>query len=505
MHGLPFREVTVASDPKEQDISRREFAARIGAVAAGIVASDSILRAAPVSAAPLVGSRVLGANDRVVLASIGIRGQGNALKRGFAKLPNVEIKTLCDIDANLADERINDKRLADVPTFKPKFEQDLRRVLDDKDVDAVVIATPNHWHALATIWALQAGKHVYVEKPSSHTVWEGRKMVEAAHKYKKLVQVGTMNRSRPVVKDAIKFIHEGGIGKIYMARGLCYKPRPSIGKYPDGPMQPGETYKLNVEAKIIEPAYTTAYLSKVDYNMWQGPARERPFNRNRFHYNWHWHWDYGNADSGNQGPHQFDIARWGLQKMEHPVKVKTVGGYFGEESSQETPDIESSVFEYADGTILEFATRGQYTNDEGTQRIGNLFYGTKGWVWIDGDGRTWQSYLGRKEEKGPGKEPEPKKEDTGSGGSDPLVLTSIETPHYANFVDAVRANDPKLLACDVLEGHLSSALAHLGNISYRVGHALTFDGKSENFVNDKDADKLLTREYRKGFEIPSTT
>src|SRR5213080_3403013 len=179
-------------------------------------------------------SRILGANDRVVTASIGIRGQGNALKRGFAKLQNVEIKTLCDIDANLAPERINDARLKDVATFKPGFAQDLRRVLDDKDIDAVVIATPNHWHALATIWALQAGKHVYVEKPASHTVWEGRNMVEAAARFDKIVRVGTMNRSRPAVRDAIKFMHNDGIGHVYMARGLCFKPRPPIGKYPDG-------------------------------------------------------------------------------------------------------------------------------------------------------------------------------------------------------------------------------------------------------------------------------
>ena len=224
------------ANPNDQNgISRREFATRVGAAAAGIAVGGELFDA-QVQAAPHVGGRILGANDRVVTASIGIRGQGNALKRGFARLKNVEIKTLCDIDANLAPERINDARLTDVATFKPGFVQDLRRVLDDKDIDAVVIATPNHWHALATIWALQAGKHVYVEKPSSHTVWEGRKMVEATARYNKIVQVGTMNRSRPAVRDAIKFIHEGGLGKVYMARGLCFKPRPAIGKYPDGPM-----------------------------------------------------------------------------------------------------------------------------------------------------------------------------------------------------------------------------------------------------------------------------
>jgi predicted dehydrogenase len=486
----------VASDRNQQDgMTRRDFASRLGA-AAGLIAGSE-LWSPRADAAPIVSRRVLGANDRVVLASVGIRGQGNALKRGFARLTNVEIKTLCDVDANLAPERINDSRLADVNTFKPGFVQDLRRVLDDKDIDAIVVAAPNHWHALATIWGLQAGKHVYVEKPSSHTVWEGRKMVEAASRYNKLVQVGTMNRSRKAVREAIKFVHDGGIGRVYMARGLCFKARPSIGKYPDGPMAAGEKYKLNIEAREYEPTYDEAYLSKVDYDLWLGPAPKRPFNRNRFHYNWHWHWDYGNGDTGNQGPHQFDIARWGLNKQEHPVKIRSAGGYFGPESSQETPDVQTTLYEYADGIILEFATRGEYTNDEGTQRIGNLFYGSKGWLWIDGDGRKWQSYLGPKNEKGPGSD----SADTTSG-SDPNVLTSIEYPHYQNFVDAIRAGDPKMLNCDVLEGHLSSTLPHLANISYRVGRALVFDGKNEIFVDDKKADRLLTREYRKGFEIP---
>jgi predicted dehydrogenase len=482
------------TDQERTGISRREFASRVGLAAAAAVVGPAALHAAP-----LAGARVRGANDRVVLASIGIRGQGNALKRGFAKLKNVEIKTLCDIDGNLAPERVNDKALADVATFRPGFEQDLRRVFDDKDIDGVIIATPNHWHALATVWALQAGKHVYVEKPASHTVAEGRRMVEAARRYNKIVQVGTMNRSRPAVRQAISFLHEGGIGKVYMARGLCFKPRPSIGKYPDGPMAAGEQYKLNIEARSAEPTYDQAYLSKVNYDLWLGPAPARAFNRNRFHYNWHWHWDYGDGDTGNQGPHQFDIARWGLQKDEHPVTVSATGGYFGPESSQETPNIHTSLFRYADGTVLEFATRGFHTNDEGTQKIGNLFYGTDGWLWIDGDGRKWQSYRGWKDEKGPGSDAPPEQ-----GGSDPLVLTSIESPHYQNFVEALRAEDRKLLTCDIHEGHLSAALPQLANIAYRTGRQLTFDGKTEMFVNDKEADRLLSREYRKGFEVSAT-
>jgi predicted dehydrogenase len=484
---------------KRREISRRDFASRSILAVAGVAAGKTVLGAAKPETGPALGARVMGANDRVVVASIGIRGQGDAVKRGFARLPNVEVKTLCDVDENLFASRAQDPQLKNVETFRPGYQRDLRRVFDDKDVDAVIIATPNHWHALATIWGLQAGKHVYVEKPASHTVWEGRKMVEAAHRYGKLVQVGTMNRSRPVVREAIKYIQDGGIGEVYMARGLCFKPRPAIGKYPDGPMAPDEKYKLNVEATTYEPAYDNSYLANVSYDIWLGPAPARPFNRNRFHYNWHWHWDYGNGDTGNQGPHQFDIARWGLGKNEHPVRIRSGGGYFGEESSQETPNVHSTIFEYADGKILEFGTRGGYTNDEGTQRIGNLFYGTKGWVWIDGDGRRWQSYLGRKDEKGPGADVP--KEKSGSG-SDPLVLTSTEYPHYQNFIDAIRANDPKMLNCDVREGHLSSALPHLANISYRVGRALSFDGKTETIVGDAEASKLLTREYRKPYVIP---
>src|SRR5262249_3835014 len=334
------------------------------------------------------------------------------------------------------------------------------------------------------------------EKPASHTVWEGRKMVEAAARYDKIVQVGTMNRSRPAVREAIKFMHDGGLGKVYKARGLCFKPRPAIGKYPDGPMAPGEKYALTATSTTYEPTYDDAYLSKVDYDLWLGPAPKRPFNRNRFHYNWHWHWDYGNGDIGNQGPHQFDIARWGLGKQEHPVKIRSVGGYFGAESSQETPDTQSAFYEYADGTVMEFDTRGQFTNDEAGVRIGDIFYGTKGWLTIDETGRRWQSYFGPKNEKGPGA-------GTGDVDIEPVGLTTTEYPHYQNFIDAIRANDAKKLTCDILEGHLSAALPHLANISYLVGRALIFDGKTETFVNDKQADKLLTREYRKGFEIPS--
>jgi hypothetical protein len=311
-----------------------------------------------------------------------------------------------------------------------------------------------------------------------------------------------MNRSRPAVIQAIKFMHGGGIGKVYMARGLCFKPRLNIGQYPDGPQPAGDKpHPFTTVGRGDVGPYTAEYLSKVDYNMWIGPAPSKPFNRNRFHYNWHWQWEYGNGDTGNQGPHQFDIARWGLGKNEHPVKISSMGGYFGEKpTAQETPDMQTAMFEYADGTILEFGTRGEHTPDEGSVRIGNIFFGSKGWLWIDETGRNWQSYMGavgEKNEKGPG---------SGDKDGTPVGLTTEEGGHYGNFIAGIRANDPKVLTCDILEGHLSSTLPHLANISYRVGDAILFDGKTETVKDNKKANELLTREsgYRKGFEIPKS-
>ena len=377
-------------------------------------------------------------------------------------------------------------------------------MLDDKDIDAIVIATPNHWHALATVWGLQAGKHVFVEKPASHTVWEGRQMIEAAARYKKLVQVGTMNRSRPAVREAIKFIHEGGIGKIYMARGLCFKPRPSIGKYPDGPMAPGEKYALTVGSTNYEPTYDEQYLSKVDYDLWLGPAPKRPFNRNRFHYNWHWHWDYGNGDTGNQGPHQFDIARWGLNKQEHPVKIQSIGRLLrrrGVAGNARHAHDAVRVRRRHDPRVRD-ARRSSPTT-KARRRIGNLFYGSKGWLWIDGDGRKWQSYFGPKNEKGPGADVP---ETSGSGGSDPLRADE----HRVAALPELHRRDSRRRCEGAHQRHprrapVVDAAASGEHRVPRRPRAARSTARAETFVDDKKADQLLTREYRKGFEIPKLT
>ncbi len=446
-----------------KSISRREFLSRGSKIAGGIVATGALTT--------LGTGKVLGANERINLACIGIKGRGNGHIGGFGKIPGVRIAALCDIDESILNKRASEveKKFG----YKPKTEYDLRKIFDMKDIDAVAIATPNHWHALATIWACQAGKHVYCEKPCSHNIFEGRKMIEAARKYTPIVEVGFQHRSIKNVRAAMKFLHDGGIGKVYMARGLCFKPRDSFGKVEDS--RPPRN---------------------VHYDLWLGPAPKQRYNEKKFHYNWHWHWDFGNGDTGNQGPHQFDVARWGLGQTEHPVRISSFGGYykFGDVCSQETPNTQTSLFEYADGTLLEFGTRGLYTNREDDIKIGNVFLGTEGWMHLDGS--TWKTYMGRKNTPGPSSQ-------QAEEFADPMNLTGAGgSGHYGNFITALGANDRKMLTCDIKVGFMSTCLPHLANISYRTGRGLIFDGKKEKFVNDKEADALLTRNYRKPYIVP---
>jgi len=476
-------------------ISRRKFLARGVRTTAGVFAAGAL---APL-AAPGAAGRVIGANERINVAVIGIRSRGRQLARGFARLAGVRVKTLCDVDENLFDSRV--KRIEQISGFAPSVEYDLRRLYDDKDIDAVVIATADHWHALATIWACQAGKHVFVEKPCSHNIREGRKMVEAAGKYNRIVAAGFHNRSSRNVRAAMEFLHKGGIGDVYMARGLCFKPRSDIGAYPDGPVPEGEDFHITIGGGKM-PRYSSEYLTKVHYDLWLGPAPKRAFNRNRFHYNWHWFWDYGCGDIGNQGPHQLDIARWGMNETGHPVRVKSVGGYYGFKSAQQTPNTQIATYEYADGRILQFEVRGLYTNKEAgigagrkkSRCIGNLFFGTKGWMSLDGG--TWKTYFGRNDEPGPSSE-------MAEGLGDPMDLAgSSDSGHFSNFIDAVRSGKKGALACEIEVGHVSTVLPHLANISCRLGRELAFDGARERFVGDAEADAMLTRKYRKPYVVP---
>lgn len=425
-------------------------------------------------------NNIAGANDRIILGAIGLRGRGKGLLNSFSKMfaDGVAVKTVCDVDSSFLDERA--QLAADNQEGnKPGLESDMRTVFDDQEIDAVVIATPNHWHALATIWACQAGKHVYVEKPSSHNVWEGRKMVEAARKYDRIVQVGFQNRSISNVMQAMEFLHQGGIGDVYLSRGTCFKPRDSFGITKDS----------------TPP-------STLDFDLWLGPASNRPYNEKRGHYNWHWHWDTGNGDTGNQGPHQFDIARWGLNKKVHPVKVQSMGGIFGatpKECSQETPNTQISVFEYADGKLLEFETRGRYTNAEANLgvKIGNLFYGTEGWLEVNGS--IWKAYKGRDEEPFAGSG---MGESAAVGGDTSFRAAPDSNGHYANFIDGLRSGNRQDLNCDIEVGHMSTVLPLIANIAYRVGETLRFNREFEEFVNNEEADMMLTRKYRYPYIVP---
>jgi predicted dehydrogenase len=449
-------------------MNRREFTRLAVAGTAGIGISPTIM----------TGNGWKGANDRVNVAVIGIRGQGEAHITGYGNSKNARVIALCDVDSNLFAERIK-KHFTEKKLAEPRIYTDLRKLYEDKDIDAVSIVTPNHWHALASIWAMQAGKHVSVEKPCCHNFFEGQKLVEAAEKYKLIVQDGAEQRSNPCAISMADYLHSGKLGEVYMAKGLCYKWRDTIGKTPDEPVPSG-----------------------VDYDLWLGPAPKRPFSKNRFHYNWHWNWDYGNGDMGNQGVHEMDIARWGMN-VALPVKISTAGGHFMFDDDQQTPNDLIAVFEFPNTAgggdkkkILQFEVRHWITNREGINSenpraentymvsaentVGNLFFGSKGYMTKNVN--EWQTYIGKERVAG----------EKGSGLGD----------HYLNFIEAIRANDQKIAKGDIREGFYSCALVHLGNISYRLGRSLEFDPVQMRFKNDPEADALLKRQYREPFVVP---
>ena len=440
-------------------MQRRSFLKTTAAAGGAAFAAPQILTAA-----------AKGANDRVNVAQIGIHGFGQHHVGEYQKCGNVNVAALCDIDTNLFKGRVKALFL-DKGLKEPKVYQDLRRLFEDKDIDAVSITIPNHWHALAAIWAIQAGKHVSVEKPCCHTFHEGLKLIEAAGKYDVIVQDGAEQRSNPCAQTMAAYLHGGKLGEVYLAKGLCYKRRDSIGSYPDGPMEEGEKFAFTVNSKAWEPAYTRAYLANVDYDLWQGPAEERPFNRNRFHYNWHWNWLYGNGDMGNQGVHEMDIARYGLG-VGLPTRITTMGGHVMFDDMQDTPNVLMAMFEFPnpDGLgdkkkILQFEIRHWDHNPEGAiakvdngtnqymtsaaNTVGNLFYGSQGYMAKTLD--RWQVFNG----------PDRKPGDSGEGIGN----------HFQNFIDAIRAGDQKLAKADIEGGVHTCALIHFANISYRLGRS----------------------------------
>jgi len=426
-------------------------------------------------ATALSSANVLGANDKIVVAVMGVRGRGRVLAAEFAQRSDVEIAAVCDVDDSVFDRAISG--VTDQQKRAPRVEKDVRRLLDDKSIDALVIATPIHWLAVASVWACQAGKDVYVEKPMCHNIAEGKLMVEAVEKYKRVLQVGSQRRSATFVKEASEYVRSGKLGKIGMARAWMASKRPSIGRYPDEPVPKG-----------------------VDYDLWLGPAPVRPFNRNHFHYNWHWNWVYGGGELANNGPHAIDMAR-ALLGIGLPNRVSSSGGLHVFDDDHVTPDTQIATWEYPGLTLVwenrqwsEFGLgvgtplldqcsnqganpsprRGAYTQ----AAFGVALYGDQGTLLAyDTD---WEVYHGKEVIRRCGN----------LGGQE----------HIANFIDCIRTRAKP--NAHVEHGYLASSLCHLGNIAFRLHRTLQFDPISDCFVGDEEANGLLRRTYRNPFALP---
>jgi predicted dehydrogenase len=415
---------------------------RFLAASAGTVAGLSAATAAGAADRP---------NERVVLAVMGVNSRGRGLLGGFSAFPDVEIAYVCDPDENVvpgALRAINARHRR-----VPRHERDMRRVLEDRDVTALVVAAPDHWHALATVWACQAGKHVYVEKPCSHNVVEGRRMVEAARRHNRVVQVGTQRRSAAHVARAAEFVRAGRLGKVPFARTWIAGHRPSIGRRADAPTPRG-----------------------VDYNLWLGPAPESAFNPNRFHYNWHWHWDYGTGELGNNGIHALDVARW-LLDLDAPTRIVAGGGKLFYEDDQQTPDTLVVTYDFPSTSLVWEHRVWSRTGCEG-QPWGITLYGARGTLTLTD--RGWRVTDGAEASEKP---------------------TDGERPHLRNFLDCIRSG--RRPNADIEIGHKSTRLCHLGNIAFRTGRALRFDPRAESFPGDAEANRLLGRTYRRPFVLPA--
>jgi predicted dehydrogenase len=489
------------------NFNRRQFlkATLAGATSFGLLPSLLAGQGTSRKLARAASARVVGANDEIRYAVVGFGGRGQDHLKEMAEVKGTRLVALCDADRNILDKEVqkHSDRAEKVQGFS-----DMRKLLEMEDLDVVTFATPNHWHSLGAIWAIQAGKDVYVEKPISHNVWEGRQVVLAARKHKKIVQAGTQSRSSSGLHEAIAWLHEGHIGKIRAVHSLCYKRRPSIGKV-DGP-QP------------IPPG--------VDYDLWCGPAPKEPLMRKRLHYDWHWVWPTGNGDLGNQGIHQMDMGRWILGEKELSPRVWSLGGRLGYIDDGTTPNTQLVFHDYKTAPLI-FEVRG-LPEKAGSDKMDKYFGASVGVVVpCEGGRMVITSYTGAR-----------------FFDKDDKEIKKFEgsSSHFANFIGAVRSRKYTDLNADILEGHLSSALCHTGNISYRLGKTQTPDEmreavkgcpdlaealgrmeehlgannvnltqapatlgvvlqmnpKKEEFKGNREANRLLTREYREPFVVP---
>jgi len=395
-------------------------------------------------------------NEKIRLAVMGLRTRGKQLLPGFAAIPGVEIAYVVDPDPAMVKPAL---AVLKNPTSPPAVETDIRKVLNDKTVTAVVVSAPDHWHALATIWAAERGKHVYVEKPVSHNLIEGRRMVDAARKYKVVIQAGTQRRSATDVVAAREYIQAGKLGKVCFARTWIAGKRPNIGYAKPEPVPAG-----------------------VDYDLWLGPASGE-FTKNRFHYQWHWFWDLGTGELGNNGIHALDVAR-NVLGLDAPTKISCAGGKYYYDDDQQTPDTQIATFEFptgpggATGCTLVWEHRVWEKKGPEDLSYGISIHGDKGTLIFKGDG--WEV--------------------RGGDGAKEAAGKDMVGAHQKNFIDAIRGDAKPNAEIEV--GHKSTTLCHLGNIAYRTGKTLKFDAKTET-TDDAAANKLLSREYRKGFELPA--
>ncbi len=457
--------------------NRREF------LKSSAVAGASLL------AVPAVARSAQSANDRIRIGLVGLGGRMRfhiASLGAMAREGNVEIAAICDCDQAKLDGAT--KAYPELEGKKPAVYTDQRKLFDDKSIDAISFATQDHWHALQTIWACQAGKDVYVEKPASHNIWEGRKMVEAARKYQRMVQVGTQNRSSPNVMEAMKKLKEGVIGKLYMARGVAYKMRGNLGKHRPRPAPQG-----------------------LDWDAWVGPAKLVDYSS--FHHRrWYWVSNFASGDIANQTAHDVDIIRWGLGLDTHPNVMMSLGGRYvpAEDDDADTPNTQSLICQWEGRNLqVSFEVRHWYTNSEAEMRdkypfiapnevVGVIFFGSEGYMIIP-DYSSYYVFLGPNREPGPHAGPEK-----------PVLPRDLayfqsslmDLPHFQNWIAACRSRKHEDLNADIEQGHLSTAMCHLAKISNQLKRSVHFDPKTERFIDDEEANKLLKREYRQPYVVP---
>ena len=440
-------------------ISRRKF---LGTTAAAVIVAGTRAK-----------GQVFGANERIRFGAMGINGQGGSHVEAAIKTPGAELVGLCDPDQHVLDRRVGDvskwRKEAEKEGPAPILYRDIREMLANDEIDAITIATPNHWHTLGAVWGCQAGKHVYVEKPACHSLWEGQQLVAAAKKYNRIVQHGTQQRCSSERMRDMKLIHDGFIGDVVVSRGVVYKN--------------GNRYAIGHGHPAAAPEY-------LDYNLWQGPAQEQPYLAKEdgsglyIHYNWHWFWKYGNGEIGNQGVHEMDVACWAMNKG-LPVKVYSSGGRYAWDDDGETPNTQATTFTYADGTMLEFEVRNLGSFSEGAGgSCTNSVLGTEGY-WVRGGG-----FFDYK--------------------NNPIEVTEEAPPgksKWEYFINAIRSGNPADNPAPPEAARISCAHIHMGNIAYRLGQSLEFDPVKERFVGDGagKANKMMKRDYRKPFEVPELT